>query len=509
MARRVTVIGGGPAGLFSARLLALDHPDWEITVYERLPPVETFGFGVGLTRALTAALNEADAETHRAIDGAAFPFSGAAFRLPAGTVDLAQFHAGAIGRARLLQCLLDSARAAGVDVRIGETTTLDDVRDTSDLVIAADGVSSPTREQLAAQLGVTDRLGRGLFIWCGSNTSLDGTVFVPVKNDDGLFVAHAYPYAPDAATFVIESDERSLQRAGCVQDRFADDVVSDEVALDYLSGAFGELLDGTRFVGNKSRWMRFRTVECERWHHENVVLLGDAKATAHPTLGSGTKLAIEDAIALAAALREATDPAEQLAAFEAARRPAVERIQDRAQRSQLWWESFGSRMHLTPARLAVAYLSRAGAVSLDDLEAGAPWLATQALSEWARVPAEQVPTTDLARWVLDQPVSGNGGRVVERAAAGAAVVRVTSGDAWGPEAEAVIRRVRDLIDEGVALVSLDGDPTRGGLLDRLAVAERIRSEIDVPVAVVSTRDQLADVADGIVAGRADLAMVDG
>lgn len=513
MARRVTVIGGGPAGLFSARLLALDHPDWEITLYERLPPVETFGFGVGLTRTLMASLKAADAETFDAIEEAAFPFAGAAFRLPAGTVGLSQFHAGAVGRARLLQCLLDTARAAGVDVRIGQTTTLDEVRADADLVIAADGVSSPTRAQLAAEVGVADRLGRGLFIWCGSHTSLDGTVFFPVENDDGLFVAHAYPYQPDASTFVIETDERSLTRAGCRQEVFPDDVASDAVALDYLSKVFAELLEGAQFVGNKSRWMRFRTVACDRWHHENVVLLGDAKATAHPTLGSGTKLAIEDAIALAQALRDIGDdaPADHLAAFERARRPDVERIQDRAQRSQLWWESFGSRMHLAPARLAVAYLSRAGAVSLDDIKASAPWLATQALCEWAQVPAEEVPRDDLAGWVLDRPVDGNGpwnGRRIVEQSANAAVVTVASGDAWGPEADRLISRVRDLAANGAPLVSLDGDSSRGGLLDRLAVAERIRNEVGVPVAVVSRPEQLADVADGIVAGRADLAMVD-
>lgn len=514
MARRVTVIGGGPAGLFAARLLALDHPDWEITLFERLPPVDTFGFGVGLTGALMTSLRHADPETYEAIDEAAFPFAGAAFRLPAGTVDLSQFHAGAIGRARLLQCLLDRAVAAGVKVEIGPTATLDEHRASSDLVIAADGVSSACREELADELGVTDHLGRGLFIWCGSEMSLDGTVFFPVQSDDGLFVAHAYPYGRDASTFVIESDDESVAAAGCRQDDFPDDSASDDAALDYLSGAFSELLRGGRFVGNKSRWMRFRTISCERWHHENVVFLGDAKATAHPTLGSGTKLALEDAIALATALRDIGDdaPADHLAAFEQARRPGVARIQDRAQRSQLWWESFGSRMHLTPARLAVAYLSRAGAVSLEDLLASAPWLATQALSEWAEVPAEEVPDRDLAAWVLDRPCDGpgpwNGGRVIDASTAGPqAVVTVEDGDPWGPASERLVARVRDLAAGGAPLVSLDGDRSRSGLLDRLAVAERIRNEVGVKVAVVSRPEQLPDVADAIVAGRADLAMV--
>jgi anthraniloyl-CoA monooxygenase len=279
---RVRVIGGGPAGLFAARLLALDHPDWDIALCERLPPDDTFGFGVGLTGGLLGALEEADRPVHDAIQAAAFPFSGAGFDLPLGSVRLGQFHAGAIGRARLLQLLLDFAVDGGVRVDIPAKGDLDVLRAGADLVIAAVGVSSAVRERLRGPLGVTESLGRGHFIWCGSETSLDGTVFQPVTTDDGLFVAHAYPYAEGRSTFVIETAAETLARAGCEQRNFSGDGDSDEASLAYLSGAFADLLGGGAFLGNRSRWMQFRTVRCAGWSEGIVVLLGDAKASAHP-----------------------------------------------------------------------------------------------------------------------------------------------------------------------------------------------------------------------------------
>ncbi|MCW3013040.1 MAG: putative tryptophan hydroxylase vioD [Solirubrobacterales bacterium] len=511
---RVRVIGGGPAGLFAARLLATDHPGWDVRLYERLPPDDTFGFGVGLTGGLLSALRAADPVVHDAITGAAFPFSGAGFQLPHGSVRLGQFHAGAIARAKLLRLLLDLAVDAGVTAEIGVTCDVAQVRAEADLVIAADGVSSGTRDLLRSPLGVDESLGRGRFIWCGSETALDGTVFQPVKTEHGLYVAHAYPYAEGRSTFVIETDAESLTRAGCEQTTFADDSASDDRALDYLSDAFAELLEGGRFVGNKSRWMQFRTVRCERWSDGNVVLLGDAKATAHPSMGSGTKLALEDAIVLADVLRHIGDehPVEHLAAFEAQRRPGVERIQVRAQRSQLWWESFGERLDLTPARVAVAYLSRAGAVSLEDLLATAPELVAQAVAEWAEVDPGEVPSRDLATWVLNRPIAQpgpwNGSRVMPPDPSfGASAITVCSGDPWGGEAEALVSQARALERSGAGVVSLGGGRTRENLLDRLAVGERLRKEVGVPVAVVSEPDQLDDVADGLVAGRADLVIV--
>jgi anthraniloyl-CoA monooxygenase len=515
MSRTVNVIGGGPGGLLSAQLLARDHPDWAVTVHEKLPPDETFGFGVGLTRTLLTALHERAPELHDDLVADSAQFSAAAFRLPTGMVELPSAHAGAIGRARLLQRLTDHAQRAGVDVRIGETVSVAELRADSDLVIGADGVSSATREALRDELGATETFGRGLFIWCGAELALEGTVFMPVRTGEGVFVAHAYPYADGQATFVIETDAASLACAGCRTEAFASDADSDEASLAYLSQAFSEILDGGQFVGNRSRFVNFRTVRCGRWYHQRVVLLGDAVATVHPTIGSGTKLALEAAMALADAMAPAGDepPASRLAAFEAAARPQVEYLQDRAHRSQLWWESFPSRLSLSPARIAFAYMSRAGAVSLEQLHESAPVLTGQAVADYAGTSTAEVPAEGVSEWILTRPLRVNGyalsGRVL--GADGCpdpdATVWVDVNDPWGPEAEPALARIAELVAEREQIIGLTGPSSRAALLDRLALGERVRAELGAVIAVHCERDQLGDVVDGLVAGRADLVEV--
>jgi anthraniloyl-CoA monooxygenase len=514
MKRTVNVIGGGPAGLLGAQLLKRDHPEWSVVVHERLPPDETFGFGVGLTIQLLNVLREEVPALHDDLVADSANFSAAAFWLPRGVVELPSFHAGAIGRARLLQRLIEHAEDAGVEVRIGSTPTVDELIDSSDLVIAADGVSSATRERLGTELGATEEIGRGWFIWLGAAIDLEGTVFMPVQTEAGPFVAHAYPYGRGLSTFVVETDAETLNRAGCQTNAedFAADGDSDEATLDYLSEAFTELLSGARFIGNRSRWMNFRTVRCAHWSHENVVILGDAAATAHPTIGSGTKLALEAAIALAASMKTVTDepPSWSLADYEQHQRPQIERLQDRAHRSQLWWESFPSRLSLSPARIAFAYMSRAGAVSLDQLHAAAPRLAGQAIADYAGVPVRQVPAEGFDEFVLRRPLQVNGhslsGRVIEPSGSVAAATKidVDFSDPWGPEAEPTIELVRRLAAERAHIIGLTGGSSRGELLDRLALGERLRTELGAVIAIRCAREQLGDAIDGLVAGRADL-----
>jgi len=500
----------------SARLLARDHPDWDVDLFERLEPADTFGFGVGLTRGLLFSLLDAAPAIHDDFLEASVAFSSASFRLPNGVGELPSYHAGAISRARMLQLLLDSARQEGVRIHIGASPTVDDLRFESDLVIAADGVSSLVREQFANEFGAHEELGRGWFIWCGAEIELDGTVFLPVTTDAGTFVAHAYPYAPGLATFVIETDPEALSRAGCQTGEFDGEGASDDASLQYLSEAFRELLGGQPLLGNHSRWMHFRTITCDRWSYGNVVLLGDAAATAHPSIGSGTKLALEAAIALAESLDSVGDDPipSRLPAFERALRTNVERLQDRARRSQLWWESFPTRMTMSPAQIAFAYLSRAGAVSLEQLADIAPELAARVVADFADLPTADVPPGGLPEWVLHRPLQFDGHALPQRIVAAADAgpgpeVAVDLPDPWSPSAQVELDRIAGLINGGSAIVTLTGTEARSSLLDRLAFGERVRRELGATVAVTCNPAQLGDAVDGLVCGRTDLVRVSG
>ncbi len=502
--RRVQIAGGGPAGLFAARLIKRAWPGWEVRLHERLPAEQTFGFGVGLSGRTLTAVRDADPEVGADLIEASWPFSVAEFRLPQGTAAIPGFHSGvAIGRATLLRVLARRAEDAGVKIERGSAPTGPELAAQADLLIAADGVGSDLRSQLADRFGPSVALARSNFFWCGSQVQLPGTVFMPVRTEHGVFTVHSYPYAAQRSTFVIDASDETLAAAGLDHPAFSSDGDSDEPSLAYLSAAFAELLDGRPFTGNRSRWTKFRTVRCARWSAGPVVLLGDAAATAHPTIGSGTKLALESAIALVTALQTAglptgdgVEPA--LAAFEQTRRPAVDRLQALAGRSQLWWDSFEHRLELSPPRIAAGFLSRSGAVSLDDLARTGPALAAAAVADWAGVPISAVPNDGLRDWVLGRPLPGTSFTSRLTGPAGTALV-VSTGDAWGPAGD----RVLAAAPAPGQIVRLIGGPAPEQVRDRLAVAERLRAAGRI-VQVAGPGSSLADLADGLVAGRTDL-----
>jgi anthraniloyl-CoA monooxygenase len=510
---RVEIIGGGPAGAFTARLLARRHPGWRVRLFERLPPDDTFGFGVGLTHGLVRSLKRADPEVAERLQAASHPFASMRFEVPRGIIRFGQSHSGAIRRARLLRVLLDSAEEAGAEVVIGRSAAVGEIAGDADLIVGADGLSSEVRAEYAAAFGPATKSGRGAFIWCAAEVELDGTVFIPAETEHGTFVAHSYPYDRGVSTFVIEASQRTVERAGFIGRAWASGGESDEAALEYLSRAFRPLLQGARFRGNRSRWTHFTTLTCRQWHTGNVVLLGDAAATVHPSLGSGTKVALESAIALAEAIDAVGDGplAAALPVFERNRRPSVERLQDSATRSQLWWESFTARGDIAPARLAVAYLTRAGVVSLADVAATMPDLARQACADYAGVTLGEVPADDIIGWVLDRPIEAGGVRFPRRLLTGtphpgeAARVEVTFHDAWGEEGDGYLEQAREHVRAGRRLIWLDGGKSRLAVLDRLTIAERLRMELPVCVGVTVHRSHVDLAAAGLVAGRTDLA----
>ncbi|HEX3751991.1 MAG TPA: FAD-dependent monooxygenase, partial [Streptosporangiaceae bacterium] len=371
--RRAAVLGGGPGGLYAARLLKLARPGCDVVVYEQGEPGSTFGFGVGLAAGTQRNLAAADPDTLRDIVAAGYRHD-MTLRAGGRTVRVRGDRLIGIARTELLAVLQRHAEKAGVRLEFGTRPRAGELD--ADVVIAADGISSSTRD--GGDFGTSIETGRGLYLWCGTDFALDDAVFAPVETEYGPFVTHAYPYAGGLSTFLIETDEPTWRRAGFdvspvqVSSAQTPGDASDDVSLRYLERVFAGPLRGHALIGNRTRWTRFRTVRCGRWWSGRTVLLGDAAHTAHFSIGSGTKLAMEDAIGLVEALGAEPDPASAFGRYEATRRPAVERMQELARRSQLWWESFPGRLHLPAEQLMVAYMTRAGNVALDRFAATNP-----------------------------------------------------------------------------------------------------------------------------------------
>jgi anthraniloyl-CoA monooxygenase len=503
--RRTAVLGGGPGGLYAARLLKLADPGGQVDVYEQGLPDKTFGFGVGLAAGTQRNLRAADAPTLDEILRRGWPHD-MSMRVGDRVASLPNSNVRAIGRATLLAILQQHAADAGVGLHFGSRVTAGRVD--ADLVIAADGVGSATRSALAGRLGVRIDTGAGLYLWCGTDFALDSAVFAPVTTAHGTFVTHAYPYAPDRSTFLIETDEQTWRRAGFdVTTGATPPDESDRPSLAYLEEAFREPLGGHGLIGNRTRWLRFRTVRCERWHHGRVVLLGDAAHTAHYSIGSGTKLAMEDAIALVAALGAAGTLEQALRAYEAERRPAVEHLQAVAVRSQRWWDSFPQRMHLPVHQLLVSYMTRAGKVSLQRFAESTPSVVQRSLSEYSGGKPGQVACDDLIDWVIGQPLPLDHAVLpdrVSRPGGGLADVEVTESDAWGPKADGVVDQVAGQLAGGAAAVRLTGPGDRDAVLDRLDLAERLRLALGATVIVRAPGRYRADLAAGLVSARTDL-----
>src|SRR3984957_2866499 len=535
---RVEIIGGGPAGLFAGRLIKERMPHASVRVSERSVPDDTFGFGVAFTARTLRAVADAERATFDRIVQASVPMPPQEMLIDGVSVRAKGNGGGiAIARSRLLAILLDEALQAGVEVDLGAQRNLDDVRD-ADLVIAADGAGSRTRAELAEHVGGRVDPGRGMFMWLGCATRLRSNLFVPVRTEHGLFTIHGYPYAQELSTLGVEADTGTWHRAGMDTATERTPVTeSDAFSLDYLQKAFTDALGGAELLGNRSRWMHFRTVSLPRWHHENVVLIGDAAHTAHYSVGSGTKMALEDAIVLADSLTTSEEPAlaGALRQYEDIRRPRVEALQDAAVRSQRWWDSIGHRLDLPAPQLMLAYLSRGGVVSTSRLAESDPGLLRAGLAAFAGAEPSDDELADVRTWVLNRPYEGAALRPSARvlAADGQAGYREVHGqpsavtalraaypdealtavlgtdvaDPWSPAADEVLDRCFALAEAGADGVRLEGQPGRPALLDRLPPPPATRGPTQLFTVVGPPPRHIDDLVDAIVAGRADLVAI--
>jgi anthraniloyl-CoA monooxygenase len=365
---RIACLGGGPAGLYFAIAMKRRDPDHEIVVVERNRPADTFGWGVVLSDETLANLNASDPDSAAAIQRAFVYWDDIAV-FYRGTVTRSSGHGFCgIGRRRLLTILQDRARELGVTLQFEtEVESADRYRE-YDLVVAADGANSKTRAALAHVFKPDIDVRACKYIWLGTRQRFhDAFTFIFEETEHGWIWAHAYQFDAETATFIVECSEATWRRFGF-------DAMSQEETLASCERVFAAHLGGHRLLANTglvraAGWLNFRRVLCERWSHENLVLLGDAAATAHFSVGSGTKLAFESAIALAGYLHSEPTLAAAFQRYEQERRTEVLRLQSAARNSTEWFEHIDRYLHLDPVQFNYSLLTRSQRISHENLRA--------------------------------------------------------------------------------------------------------------------------------------------
>jgi anthraniloyl-CoA monooxygenase len=381
---RVAIVGAGPAGLYLAILLKRDDPSHQVTVYERNRVEDTFGFGVVFSDETLENVGEADPDTNDAMAAAAARWEEIEIHYR-GTVMRSTGHRfSGVERKTLLDLLARRAQSLGVEVQWQRE--IRDLTDcglpAADLIVAADGVASLIRDQLSDTFQPQLDWRYNRFVWLGSARAFPAFTFYFKPSPAGLWRTHAYQYAPGRSTFIVEAREDTWQASGL-------DANDERGTVAYLERLFQDELQGHPLVANRSIWRRFPTVRNARWHSGNVVLLGDAAHTAHFSVGSGTKLAMEDAIALAAALRAERSIPGALASYEASRRPQVESLQRAAQASLEWFESVERYHDTEPLQFAFNLLTRSLRITHENLKVRDPALVSQVDRWFAEQAARQ------------------------------------------------------------------------------------------------------------------------
>ena len=361
---KIEIIGGGPAGLYTAILARRLLPNVTVSVTEKNDEGATFGFGVVFSNNALEFLKLDDPETHQLLRPLMESWEDITLNLPSGSVTLDGVGFTAISRLKLIEVLRGRAVTLGVTIRFNTTLkSLDELE--ADIVIGADGLNSLMRRTLETKFKPKIEYFNNHFAWFGANIPFDTLTQTFIDTSRGALNAHHYRFSPTLSTFIVECDGQTFKSFGF-------DKMNENKSAATCTELFKKSLQGTELITNNSTWRQFPKLWCENWVYGRNVLIGDAAHSAHFSIGSGTRLAMEDSISLVQSLKNHTDIDEALAAYQSHRQPIAHKIVNAANTSAVWYESFGHKMQLDPIDFAYDYLTRSGRMTDERLLKVAP-----------------------------------------------------------------------------------------------------------------------------------------
>jgi anthraniloyl-CoA monooxygenase len=358
----INIIGGGPAGLYFALLMKKANGAHRVSVFERNAPDDTFGWGVVFSDKTLSYLKETDEESYWQITASFETWDNVDVVHRGEKITIRGNRFSGIARIKLLQILQNRCQQLGVELNFRtEVMDVDALQASSDLLVGADGINSTIRQKYAESFEPELSVRSNKYIWYGTHQLFHGLTLTFREASAGVFAAHSYKFNKTTSTFIVECDAETWAHAGFER-------MTDAETRIFLEEVFRDDLKNHELLSNNSKWINFVNVHNKHWSRSDVVLLGDALHTAHFSIGSGTKLALEDAIALYKAFQSEQDVAAALREFERARKPIIEEYQEAASESLIWFENARRYMHLDPLPFAYSLMTRSKRIDYENLK---------------------------------------------------------------------------------------------------------------------------------------------